>query len=116
MGVAREVGLEVLLSLDGEVYRLENGYWTKFEVKRVSPTAEVPHGIHYNLTFHDRFNTRVLGFDNAHAVKPQKKKYSARKLTWDHKHDREVVEPYEFESPAQLLEDFWNAAEQIMSS
>lgn len=31
-------GLETLLSLDGEIFPMENGYWTKFEVKQVTPT------------------------------------------------------------------------------
>ena len=116
MAAAGEVGLEILLSLDGEVYRFESGYWTRFEAKRVSSTPDTPHGIRYNLTLHDRFNNRVLGFDNAHGIKPKKRKYGAQKLTWDHKHEREVTEPYEFESPAQLMEDFWQAAEAILSS
>ncbi len=30
----------------------------------------MPHGIRYALTLHDRYGTRLLGFDNAHAVKP----------------------------------------------
>lgn len=110
-----ETDLEVLLNLDGEVYRFESGYWTKFEARRVPSTPVTPHGVRYNLTLHDRFNNRILGFDNAHAIKPRKRKYGAQKVTWDHRHERELTEPYEFESPAQLLEDFWTAAELIMS-
>jgi len=80
--------LETLLDLDGEIFPMENGYWTKFEASRVTSTRQIPHGIRYSLTLHDRNNTRILGFDNAHAVKPKKKKYGARKITWDHKHKR----------------------------
>jgi hypothetical protein len=52
--------LETLLDLDGEIFPMENGYWTKFEVKRVEPTKRIPHGIKYSLTLHDRNNTRIL--------------------------------------------------------
>jgi hypothetical protein len=56
-----------------------------------------------------------LGFDNAHAVKPKKKKHGARKITWDHKHKMEIVSPYEFESASQLMEDFWTEVGQIIN-
>jgi hypothetical protein len=56
----------------------------------------------------------VIGFDNAHAVKPKRKKYGARKMTWDHKHQQEKVFSYEFESAGQLLVDFWETVETYM--
>lgn len=65
-----------------------------------------PDGVNYALTLHDSNNTRILGFDNADAFKPEKMKYGARKITWDHKHKMNKVRPYEFESinsMAQLL-------------
>ena len=37
------------------------------------PKPEIPHGIRYNLTLHNRHNKRVMGFDNAHAVKGKKR-------------------------------------------
>ena len=39
--------LEILLSLDGEIFRMEDGYWTKFEAKRVESDDNFPHGIRY---------------------------------------------------------------------
>ncbi len=93
---------------------MDNGYWTKFEVYRVTFTPQIPHGIKYSLTLHDRNNTRVLGFDNAHTFKPKKYKYRARKITCDHKHKMEKVHPYEFESASQLIEDFWKDVEEIL--
>ena len=105
--------LETLLDFDGKRYYLESGYWIKFCAKRVEPDAYRPFGVSYAITLHDRNNTRVLGFDNAHRYKPKRKKYGARKITWDHKHDRDRVEPYEFESASQLLEDFWREVEKI---
>ena len=80
------------------------------EVSSVDVTAERPHGIRYSLTLHDKYGTRVLGYDNAHAVKPPKKfKFAGRRLPYDHRHrtssDRGV--PYAFESAYRLLEDFF---------
>jgi hypothetical protein len=106
--------LEILLQLDGEVFPMDNGFWTKFEAKLIEPGEHIPHGIKYSLTLHDSTNKRVMGFDNAHAYKPRKKKFRARKITWDHKHQREKILPYEFESAGQLLEDFWNEVDRLI--
>lgn len=106
--------LENLLNLDGEIFPMENGYWTKFEVHQVTPSEQIPHGIRYNLTLHNRHNQRVLGYDNAHAIKPKRKKYGARKITWDHNHREEKVQPYEFENAGQLLVDFWDAVDSYI--
>ena len=101
-------GLDVLLSLNGHVFHQQNGNWSRFEAWEVEPTPAITHGIRYNLTFHDRWNHRIVGFDNSHAIKPLKKKrFSGRLVTWDHKHEREHIEAYEFESPEQLIEKFW---------
>ncbi len=108
-------GLEILLQLDGEIFPMENGCWTKMEARLVIESKHIPHGIKYSLTLHDRNNIRVLGYDNAHGIKPKKKKYGAKKVTWDHKHKRKIIEPYEFETPAQLLEDFWADVERIFN-
>ena len=109
-----DASLDTLLDLDGEIFPMDNGYWTKFEAFRVTSTPQIPHGIKYSLTLHDRNNTRVVGFDNAHTFKPKKNKYMARKITWDHKHKMEKVYPYEFESASRLIEDFWKDVEKIL--
>jgi hypothetical protein len=109
-----DAALETLLELNGEVFPMDNGYWTKFESYKVKPTKYIPHGIRYSLTLHDRNNTRVLGFDNAHAYKPKSKRYGARKVTWDHEHKMEKMYNYEFESASQLIADFWRAVENIL--
>lgn len=107
--------LEALLGLDGEIFMMDAGYWVKFEAKLVSLSPSIPHGIRYSLTLHDRNNVRILGFDNAHAIKPKnRKKFSGRKMTWDHRHHLEKVEPYEFESAGQLIDDFWQAVYKQM--
>lgn len=69
-----DAALETLLDLDGEIFPMDNGYWTKFEAYRVAPTRHIPFGIRYSLSLHDRNNTRILGFDNAHAQKAKKKR------------------------------------------
>ncbi len=110
-------GLEILLSLDGTEYTEENGYWYKIEASRVEPTKERPHGIRYNLTFHDNYNQRILGFDNAHAVKAKRPSYyNGAIATYDHAHrsinDKGV--PYEFENAHQLLMDFLHEVNSIL--
>ncbi len=103
--------LETLLELDGVIIEQAGGYWTKFEAQKLAaPTEKRPHGIRYSLTLHDRHGSRVMGFDNAHAVKASKKaKYQAFKSTYDHRHRHTEDEgiPYEFTDAHQLLKDFW---------
>ncbi len=106
--------LATLLHLDGEIFPMDSGFWTKFEAYRANPEPHIPHGVRYSLTLHDRYNRRVLGFDNAHAVRTAKKGYGARKITWDHKHKCDKVSPYEYASAGQLLEDFWREVERTM--
>lgn len=107
-------GLEYLLDLNGEVFPLDSGYWLKFEAKKVTPNEHIPHGIKYSLTLHDKTNKRILGYDNAHAIKPKRKKFQAQKTEWDHKHSNEKVKNYEFENAGQLLEDFWSDVYKIV--
>ncbi len=102
--------IDTLLDLDGSVLDQGNGYWIKIEAKRTDVSNEVPHGIRYSLTLHEPYGNRILGYDNAHVVKPPKKfKYAGRILTFDHKHrhasDQGV--PYEFKDAQQLLNDFF---------
>ncbi|MGN6740557.1 hypothetical protein [Dyella sp.] len=77
----------------------------------------VPHGVRYALTLHDRYGTRLLGFDNAHAVKPPKRKrFAGRRVTYDHRHRhaRDKGVPYEFTSAQQLLEDFFHKVDRVL--
>jgi hypothetical protein len=109
-----DLGLDSLLQLNNEIFPMDNGYWTKIEAKRVIVTKQIPHGIRYSLTLHNRNNIRILGYDNSHGIKPKKKKYGTKRIVWDHRHKKRIVEPYEFETPAQLLEDFWSNVEKIL--
>lgn len=107
-------GLEYLLELDGEVFLLEDGYWVKFEARRVKPSLHTPHGIKYSLTLHNRDNQRILGYDNAHPV--HARSFSVTRKIWDHRHQRSKLEPYEFRSAGQLLEDFWKDVEKALKA
>lgn len=111
--------MEFLLNLNGESYCIDPdcGYWVKFEISRVDPDEHIPHGIKYSLTLHDKYNYRIMGYDNAHAIKkPKRKKYSAKKTTYDHKHIEKHVYDYEYSSPGELIEDFWKDVGRFMES
>ena len=110
-------GLRTLLDLHGQIINQEGGYWVKIEVWAVPVSRDIPHGIRYSLTLHEPYGNRILGFDNAHAVKPPKKfKYSGIRLPYDHKHrhasDKGV--PYEFKDAHQLLSDFFEEVDRIL--
>jgi hypothetical protein len=40
--------LEFLLGFDGRIHHLEQGYWIKFEIRKVEPTKAKPHGLSYS--------------------------------------------------------------------
>ncbi|HRQ63476.1 MAG TPA: DUF6516 family protein [Xanthomonadaceae bacterium] len=114
----RDASLDTLLDLDGSILDQGGGYWIKLEATLVEVTETIPHGIKYSLTLHEPYGKRVLGYDNAHAVKPPKKfKYAGRILAADHKHrhaaDKGV--PYEFTSAQQLLEDFFHDVDRVLA-
>ena len=52
---SRDLGLDVLLELNGETFAVdaEGKYLVRFIVRRVSPNPERPHGLSYSLTLHD---------------------------------------------------------------
>ena len=69
------------------------------------------------MTPYDKDGTRVLGYDNAHAVKPPKKsRFAGRRLPYDHRHrtsgDKGV--PYAFDSAHRLLEDFFSEVDRVI--
>jgi hypothetical protein len=78
----------------------------QFGIGLTPPSQHAHHGIRYSLTLHDKCGTRVLGYDNAHAVMPPKKfKFAGQRLPYDHRHrtssDKGVS--YAFESAQRLL-------------
>ena len=112
-------GLQNLLDLSGSVIDQGNGYWVKIEAWSVKPFEFVPHGIRYSLTLHEPYGTRILGYDNAHAVNlPKKFKYAGQRLPYDHKH-RHVTDqgvPYEFVDAHQLLSDFFIEVDKVLAT
>jgi len=109
--------IETLLDLDGSILDQGDGYWIKIEASRVSASPEIPHGIRYSPTLHEPYGRRILGYDNAHSVKPPKKfKYAGQILAFDHKHrhlsDKGI--PYEFKDAQHLLEDFFRDVDQLL--
>lgn len=114
-----DTGLNNLLDLHGTEVHRDDGYWWKIEAWVVSPSKERPHGIRYNLTLHNKYNKRVFGMDNAHAVKPPKKKgYSGKRHDYDHLHksasDKGTL--YEFVDCATLLNDFFNGIDNTITT
>ena len=116
----RETGLEYLLGLDGEIQiQNDEGYWVKFEVRRVVATPERPHGIRYSLTLHSPEGLRLMGFDNAHGgVKPagSRFKHSGQSFSFDHWHRHAGDEgvTYEFNTAYKLLEDFYTEVDRVL--
>lgn len=110
-------GLETLLDLNESILDQEDGYWIKIEAWQVNKSREIPHGIRYCLTLHEPYGKRILGYDNAHAVKPPKRlKYAGARYCFDHihRHARDKGVPYEFSSPSQLLTDFFEEVDRVL--
>ncbi len=111
----KDYGLENLLELDGVVMVLnEAGYWVKFDVRQTMVTVERPHGIAYSLTLHDPGNERILGFDNAHAIRKTKGRSGRVTGAYDHKHLFETLKSYPYEDALKLLDDFCAAVDAVL--
>lgn len=117
--MAQSKDIDTLLDLDGVIIEQAGGHWTKFEVRRIPQTTEeIPHGIRYSLTLHNLYGERIMGFDNAHAVKARKKgKHQGRK-TYDHhhRHSKDEGIPYEFVDAHHLLKDFWSEVDKTLDA
>lgn len=114
-----DTGLEYLLGLDGNIeVQNEEGYWVKMEASRVAATTDRPHGIKYSLTLHEPQGLRLIGFDNAHGVKPEGSpfKHAGKKYPFDHRHrhakDEGVL--YEFDTAYQLVKDFYEEVDLVL--
>jgi Family of unknown function (DUF6516) len=112
----RDTSLDTLLDLDGQVLVLDknDGYWVKFEVTRVVATEERPHGLSYSITLHGNDNERLVGFDNAHAVRQSAGPGGKGKAAYDHKHRVRSIRPYEYRDAVTLLADFWTAVDAVL--
>ncbi|MBT79748.1 MAG: hypothetical protein CL587_05070 [Alteromonadaceae bacterium] len=112
-------GLANLLALHNTEAHRDDGYWWKIEAWEVQHSKERPHGIRYNLTLHNKYNKRVFGMDNAHAVKPVKKRgFTAKRYDYDHVHKSAIDKgtPYVFKDAATLLNDFFTGVDQTIEA
>lgn len=114
-----DTGLEYLLGLNDNIeVQNDEGYWVKMEACRVAATPDRPHGIKYSLTLHKPQGDRLLGFDNAHSVKPEGSafKHAGKKYPFDHQHRHAKDEGilYEFNTSYQLISDFYKEVDRIL--
>jgi len=110
-------GIDTLIDLNGNIVQQERGYWIEIHAWRVESSVLIPHGVRYSLTLHEQSGKRVMGYDNAHAIKASGRfKYVGQVFPYDHKHrhisDKGV--PYEFKDAYQLLRDFFANVDQIL--
>lgn len=112
----RDPSLDALLDLDGQILVVdpETNHWVRFEVRRVPATKAKPHGLDYSLTLHGPDGERLVGFDNAHAVRAGRGPAGKKKGRQDHKHRLKTVKPYEYKDAATLLADFWTEAGSVL--
>ena len=112
--VGDDPSLDILIELDGQQFTIEpSGYAVKFIAKRVPSTPTHPHGTNYSLTLHAPDGTRLIGFDNAHAIRTSRGPAGARKVS-DHRHRLGTTRPYRYVNALQLLEDFWSDVNKMM--
>jgi hypothetical protein len=112
-----DVGLETLLLLDGEIYDQGGGHWISIRAWPVPVSRHIPHGIRYSLTLHNRYGTRLMGYDNSHGVRPPgRARFTGRRVMYDHRHrhSRCCGVPYEFTSADQLLADFFDEVDRFL--
>jgi Family of unknown function (DUF6516) len=111
-----EYTLEFLLAFDGHVHHLEGGYRLKFEIRRVDSTPARPHGLSYSFTLHAPDGTRLIGFDNAHAVPAAGSRFKISPEASDHWHrtEHDSGRPYKFTDAATLIDDFFDEAERVL--
>lgn len=115
--LTRDTAIDALLDLHGSIIDQGGGYWIKLEAWKVDVSLRVPHGIRYSLTLHEPHGKRILGYDNAHGVKPPSQfKYAGRILPQDHKH-RHVSDKgvhYEFKDAQALINDFFRDVDCLL--
>lgn len=112
----RDRSLDTLLELDGQVLVVDPAgkHWVRFSVKRVEASPERPYGLSYALSLHAADGERLVGFDNAHPVKPASGPSGRRRKRRDHKHRLRTVRPYDYKDAASLLADFWTEVDAML--
>lgn len=112
----RDREADVLLDLDGQVFVVDRRgeYWVRFLVRRVDPSPERPHGLNYSLTLHGPDGRRLVGFDNAHAIRESRRPGGVAKGACDHRHRMDTVRPYRFKDAVTLIENFWAEVDRFL--
>jgi hypothetical protein len=112
----RDTSLDTLLLLDGDTFFADakGEHLVKFVVKQVPVTSERPHGLNHSLTLHDKGGIRLLGFDNAHAIREGTGPGARTRIEYDHRHSGETVRFYVYQDAATLLADFWTEVDAIL--
>jgi hypothetical protein len=112
----RDPSLDTLLDLDGQLLVVdpEARHWVRFVARRVPVSAARPHGIEYSLTLHGPEGERLVGFDNAHAVKGQAGPGGKAGPALNHRHRLKTVRPYTYRDAATLLADFWSTVDAVL--
>lgn len=110
-------GIETLLNLHGWTAEVGEGFWVCVKAFRIHPDTGRPHGLNYSLTMHRPGGSRLLGYDNAHYPKigsgPSRRSQRIAR-GFDHRHFRERINWYDFESSTKLIDDFWTDVATIM--
>ena len=115
--ISDEHTIEFLLGFDGRVHHLKQGYWLKFEIKRVDATPERPNGLRYAFTLHGPDGNRLIGFDNAHGVDHPGSRFRPPRIEHDHWHRTvdDPGKPYAFVSAVQFLTDFFAEVQRVLA-
>lgn len=105
------------MAFDGRLHHYPEGYFAKFEIKRVEVTPERPHGLRYSFTLHGPDGMRLIGFDNAHSVAAVGSRFNERPKETDHWHrtENDPGRPYVFESAEKLIDDFFDEIERVLT-
>ena len=104
------------MAFHGRVHHLEKGYWLKFEIARAESTPKRPHGLRYAFSLHDPDGNRLVGFDNAHSVRPVGSRFHQASEEHDHWHRTgdDPGRPYAFTTADQLLADFFAEVQRVL--
>jgi hypothetical protein len=112
----RNPGTEALLDLDGQILVLDTKgtYSVRFSVQRVERSPQRPHGLNYSLTLHGPDGSRLIGFDNAHAIRQSRGPGGKHTGPADHRHRMDDARPYRFTDAATLLAEFWAEVDRYL--
>jgi Family of unknown function (DUF6516) len=80
-------------------------------------TRSRPHGLSYSFTLHAPNGLRLIGFDNAHAVRAAGSRFKKRSHTADHWHrtEQDPGRPYLFQDAETLIDDFFDEVERVLA-